>query len=286
MHNETTIISAFWGFVGLSGFGAGPRHNGRFRHNLRNRVLFLPTVGSSPETGFLFGGVVVPQFKVSDAGLDTRSSSILISAIYTVKNQVLTSVVPDIILPCEEWLLRGTYFANYFPENYWGVGPFTNDDDELLVLYTQINLEQAALRKIKSGLFSGPYLRWSKTFNMKYENTDGNRIPSPDVRGSDGSLSAGFGWMTRLDRRNSNMTPTKNHFVEFSLLGYSSWLGSTDPFTSYHVDARKCFDLSGDTHSVLALQGLVRITTGRPPFRDMSMLGGYHQSRVLPRPLS
>jgi len=51
----------------------------------RNRVLFLPAIGASPETGFLLGGVVVPQFKVGHAGLETRSSSILISGIYTIK---------------------------------------------------------------------------------------------------------------------------------------------------------------------------------------------------------
>lgn len=240
----------------------------------RNRVLLLPAIGSSPETGFLFGGVVVPQFKVGSAGNETRSSSIIISAIYTLKNQILTSVLPDIILPREEWVLNGNHFANYFPESYWGVGPYTDEDDEVLVLYTQINLEQSVLRQVEPGLFTGPYLRWSKLYNVKYEDTEGQRITRPDVRGSDGSVSAGVGWISRWDARNNNMTPTQNHYLEFSFLGNPSGLGSTDPYASYQVDARKYFDLTGNRRSVLAFQSIVRLTSGTPPFRDMSMLGG------------
>jgi len=240
----------------------------------RNRVLFLPAVGASPETGFLFGAVAVPQFKVAHAGPETRSSSILISGIYTLKNQILTSFVPDIIFPLEKWILSGNYFVNYYPENYWGVGPSTRKGDKLNVLYTQVNFEQTVLRQIKPGLFVGPYLRWSKLYHVKFENSDGDRVPAPDVRGNDGSTSAGIGFTIRWDERNSNMTPIRNHFMEFSLLANPSFPGSSDPYTSYQLDARKYFDLGKNQNSVFALQGLFRFTTGHPPFRDMSLIGG------------
>lgn len=240
----------------------------------QSRILALPAVGSMPETGFLFGGVVVPQFKTRGAGPETRSSSILFSAIYTVKNQILTSIVPEIILPREKWILSGEYYANYFPENYWGMGPFAKDEDEILALYTEINLQQAVLRQVNSGLFIGPYVRWSKILNTSYENTDGKRINPPDVTGDEGSTSVGLGWMVRWDQRNSNMTPTENHFIEFSFLGHLSWLGSTDPFTTYRFDARKYWKLQEDAGSILALQALVELKSGRPPFRHLSRIGG------------
>lgn len=239
-----------------------------------NRVLFLPAIGASPETGFLFGAVMVPQFKVGSAGPETRSSSMLISGIYTLKNQILISFVPDVIWPQEKWILNGNYFVNYFPESYWGVGAFTKKSDELTVLYTQINLEQTVLRQVQPGLFAGPYLRWSKLYHVKFEDTDGERVPAPDVPGNEGSTSAGVGFTVRLDQRNSNMMPTKNYYLEFSLLANPSWLGSTDPYTSYQLDSRKYFDLSGNGNSVLAMQALVRLTSGNPAFRDMSLIGG------------
>lgn len=91
--------------------------------NYQNKILFLPAFGSTPETDFMFGAVVVPQFKLSGAGVDTRSSGVFFSGVYTMKNQILVSLVPDIILPGEKWIINGNYFVNYFPNSYWGIGP-------------------------------------------------------------------------------------------------------------------------------------------------------------------
>ena len=79
----------------------------------KNKVFFLPALGSSPETGFIFGAVVVPQFKLGASDSETRSSSVFTSTIYTTKNQILVSILPDIILPGKSWTLNGNYFANY-----------------------------------------------------------------------------------------------------------------------------------------------------------------------------
>lgn len=251
----------------------------------KNKVLLLPAIGSSPETGFLLGGVVVPQFKVAGAGPETRSSSILISAIYTLKNQILTSILPDIILAREAWVLNGNYFANYFPESYWGIGPFTDNDDEITALYTQVNLEQNILKQVYKGIFIGPNIRWSKLYNVDFKNGDGDDIGRPNIPGATGSRAIGVGITARWDRRNSNMTPVKNHFVELSVLTNPSFLGSSHPYTSYQLDARKYYPFQGDTGSVLAFQSLIRLTSGSPSFNYYSLLGGdminrgYYQGR-------
>lgn len=239
-----------------------------------NKILFLPAIGSSPETGFLFGAVVVPQFKLGAAGPETRSSSVFTSAIYTFKNQILFSVLPDIVLPGESWTFNGNYFANYFPESYWGVGPYSSETDEVTTLYTQVNLEQNLLRQIEPGLFVGPKLRWSKLYNVSFENSDGEQITPPDVRVAGGVTTAGIGWITRWDRRNSNMTPTQNHYVQFTIMGNPEWLGSTEYYTLYELDARKYLELSGNSRTVLAMQSLVALHSGNPPFNDLATLGG------------
>jgi len=239
-----------------------------------NKILFLPALGSSPETGFMFGAVVVPQFKMKGAGIENRSSSIFFSGIYTTKNQILLSLAPDIISGDESWVFAGNHFVNYFPESYWGIGPLTRDNDELTVLYTQANVEQKVLFKVRWGLYTGPYARWSRLYNVRFEDAEGERLPAPDVRGSEGNTSFGVGWVSRWDRRNSNMTPTQNHYVELSFLGNPAWLGSTYSYTAYQLDARKYLDLSGDGRSVLAFQGLAKLISGRAPFHEMSTLGG------------
>jgi len=251
----------------------------------KNKILFLPALGSTPETGFMFGAVVVPQFKLSGAGTDTRSSSLLFSGIYTTKKQILLGLLSDINFPEERWVLNGNYFANYFPDSYWGIGPNTRNSDESTILFTEINLEQTVLKKVSPGLFSGLFVRWSKVYNLTFEDQEGNEIPAPDIQGAAGHTSSGVGWMGRWDLRNSNMTPTENHYVQLSFLVNSLILGSTALHTSYLLDARKYVDLNQNGRSVLAFQGLYRTVSGNPPVLGMSELGGdrigrgYHRGR-------
>lgn len=239
-----------------------------------NNILFLPALGSSPETGFMFGAVIVPQFKLKGTGAESRSSSIFFSGIYTTKNQILLSFLPEIIFGDEDWVLSGNYFVNYYPVSYWGIGPATANSDEVSVLYTQANIEQKVLFNMGNKLFLGPYLRWSSLYDLRFEDTDGEALPAPSVRGAEGNTSLGLGWVARWDRRNSNMTPTDNHFLEFSVLADMPWMGSTYSYTSYQIDARKYLNLSGDGQRVLAFQALAKLISGSPPFHDMSTLGG------------
>ncbi|WP_158278653.1 BamA/TamA family outer membrane protein [Rhodohalobacter mucosus] len=240
----------------------------------QDKILFLPALGSTPETGFMFGAVVVPQFKLSGSGPETRSSSLFFSGIYTTKNQVLLSLLSDIILPDEKWVFTGNYFTNYFPNSYWGIGPATGDNDEMNILFTQVHIKQTALKKVRRGLFTGPFIRWSKVFNLSFQSIDGRDIPAPNDPGAEGSVSTGVGWMIRRDLRDSNMTPTRNHFVEFSSLVNPSLFGSTNPYTSFLFDARKYIQIGRNERSVLAFQGLFRSAAGNPSFLDMSELGG------------
>lgn len=239
-----------------------------------NKILFLPAVGASPEMGFMLGGVMMPQFKMTGSGPETRSSGILFAGIYTTKNQLLLSVAPDLIFPGEQWLFNGNYFINYFPASYWGAGPDTSPEDELSILYTEINLEQAVLYQVQPSLFTGPFIRWNTVYNLTFEDPDKNRIDPPNIAGSEGSRSLGFGFIGRHDKRDSNTRPTRNHFMQMVVMNYPSWAGSTDPYMSLSVDARKYIDLKQDARSILAFQGIFRNTLGDPAFLELSNFGG------------
>ena len=245
----------------------------------QTQVLFLPALGSTPETGFMFGGVVMPQFKIGQSEEETRTSSVLFSGIYTTKNQVLVGLLADLIFPNEEWIAFGTYGGNYIPDSYWGIGPLTRNNQEMEMLYTEFNIEQTVLHQVRPSIFLGPYVEWSKRYNISFKDSQGDMIPTPEIPGADGSEKVGVGFMARSDRRNSNITPTRNHLVEFSFLIHPGWLGSTDPYNLWLLDARKYIDLGGDENSILALQGLFRFTSGDPSFFDMSTIGGGQVNR-------
>lgn len=236
--------------------------------------IVLPAISSSPETSLLMGGVLIRQFKLGTSYENTRTSTALVSAIYTLNNQMSVGVFPALFLPGESWVLEGGYAFNYFPESFWGIGRQAQDEDEVTVNSRQIFLQQSALKKVYPNIFVGPQFRWLNTYDISFEDLDGERLPTPVISGVEGYKSFGAGAVFRWDDRNRSSTPTSGKFIQFSLMANPSWLGTGDSYTSYLVDSRNYIDLTGQGRSVLALQGLMQLRTGTPPFKDMATMGG------------
>ncbi len=250
-----------------------------------NRLTILPVLGSTPETSFMFGGVAMQQFKPSGAGMDTRPSNMILSAIYTLNNQILVELNPSLILPGESWILDGRMFAYYFPDRYWGIGPETENNDEVGVEYTMFSIKQMAMKKINPSVYAGPVIRWYKNYNFTFTDDDGEEFVPVDLTGADGGKALGVGGAVRWDKRNSIMTPTENHFIELSVLLYPELVGNSFGYSQIRFDARKYVDLNLDGKSVLAFHTRFQSTGGDSPFLDLADLGGreimrgYYQGR-------
>jgi hypothetical protein len=245
----------------------------------QSSILYLPVFGSTPETGLMLGGVMVPRFKIGDAGPETRSSALFFSGIYTLNQQVMASFAADLIFPDEEWILNSQVYGTYFPDRFWGVGPTTTTDDEVKILFTELNLMQAVLKKVGSHLFAGPAIRLNTVRDITFRSLKGEKMEPPDLRGAVGSNTVGAGFIVRHDRRNSNITPTKHHYAEIALMANPGALGTDHTYVALLADARKYINFGTDGTSVLALQGLVRLTEGDPAFTELSTMGGENISR-------
>ncbi|MDX1585588.1 MAG: BamA/TamA family outer membrane protein [Balneolaceae bacterium] len=234
----------------------------------------LPAISSSPETSLLFGGVGIRQFKWGNSKEDTRFSTVLLSAIYTLNNQVSVGVQPSLFSAHENWILEGIYSYSYFPESFWGIGRNTPDEDEMKVISSQIYLQQSVLRKVYGNLFLGPQFRWNSSYDIRFDDIEGQRVASPLITGAEGFKSFGLGAIARWDDRNRSASPTKGTLLQLSVMTHPYFLSTGKSYTSYIADGRKYVDLSNNGKSVLAFQGLTQLRTGRPPFTDLAMLGG------------
>lgn len=239
-----------------------------------NRLTVLPILGSAPETSFMFGGLGMQQFKPANAGPETRPSNIILTAIYTLNNQVLVELIPDVILPGESWFLSGNMFAYYFPTDYWGIGTDTRSEDQIKIEYKMFYAKFMGLKRISDSFYAGPIVRWFENYDFVYTDIDGNPIESVGLTGHDGGSAIGLGGAIRWDKRNSIMTPTENHFFELLTTFHSQLLGTTFSYSEFQLDGRKYIDLMGNGSSVLAFQTLVQLTGGDVPFLDLSSIGG------------
>ncbi len=254
----------------------------------KSNKFILPFVSYTPETSLMAGGVVVYQFKpgrAARADIETRSSQIITSAIYTLNRQFLVEFHPNILTQNERWILDGSHYYAFFPDRYWGVGPYSRSADEMDVEYRLLQFEQAFLRKVAPNLHVGPLVRWSRLSQLKLTGPDGDPVPAERIVTEEESTLPGVGFSVRRDMRNSITWPTENYYVDVSTLYYPAMLGATHPHASWLMDARAYFDMRGDGSSVLAFQIRTRMTEGRLPFQEFSMLGGqeilrgYHQGR-------
>ena len=194
-----------------------------------------------------------------------------------------------LILADEHWVLEGDYSYRYFPQSFWGVGPFTSDDDEMKFFYRRIFLKQSLLREVLPRVFVGPHFRWFKYFRLRYEDLTGNPISPPPLTGADDFYATGMGAILRWDERNSVSTPTEGHLINVSFMTNPATYSSLDTYTTYSFDGRKYVDLWGEGISVVAFHLRSDFTAGDPPFQDMAALGGatilrgYYQGRYVDR---
>jgi len=239
-----------------------------------SRLTLLPVLGSMPETSFMFGGVAMQQFKPAGAGPETRPSNTILSAIYTLNNQVLVELVPSVILPDESWILGGSLFAYYFPTDYWGVGPDTRSEDQISIEYKMFFARFMGLKRMSDSFYSGPIVRWFKNYDFVYTDSEGQPVESVGLTGHDGGSGIGIGGAIRWDKRNRIMTPTENHFLELMVTVHPQIFGTSFSYSEFQLDGRKYIDLMGNGTSILAFHTLLKVTGGDTPFLDLSSIGG------------
>lgn len=238
------------------------------------KTFALPFASYTPETRLMFGGLLVRQFKPRGAGPDTRASQSLFSGMYTLNRQLIIEFIPNVIFPQERWILDGAYQYSFFPDNYWGVGPYTTSEDEMNVEYRRFNFQQSVLRKVGDGLYAGPRLRWSRVSRVEFTDHNDEVVPPAMIEGAEGSTLPGLGFAVRWDKRNSITFPTKNHYLELTALFYPEFLGASHPHYSWQLDGRKYLDLRNDRQSILAFHVRLRLSGGEIPFQEYAPLGG------------
>lgn len=239
-----------------------------------SRKVILPFASYTPETSLMLGGLFVLQFKPGEAGTNTRSSQLLLSGIYTLNQQTMVEFMPNIIFPDEKWLVDGRFEYSHFPVKYWGVGSQTPDAYEMELEYRSVDIRQSVLRKMGNGWYAGPQVRFAKYSDIKLADQGDQSEDGANVAGSEGSTMAGFGFSVRKDERNSIVTPTSGHYLEFSSFTYPGFTTTGYSHTSWLLDMRNYRKFRARTEPVLAFQFKSRLTTGELPFHEYSRVGG------------
>lgn len=249
----------------------------------RSKFVLSPVLVYKPATSFGFGVGGTWTFRLKDTNYKTRTSNMPISAIYTLKNQILISISSTIFTNNENYMIKGTIEYFKFPQFYYGIGNNTLRADEEQIQYQKFVFEPLLFRRIVGKFFLGAGLRYRNTWDLDYKK-DGILDTQKPI-GYKGSVSTGVQIAATFDSRDNLLNAAKGSLFEIRHAFYGTQLKSI-PFQSTKIDLRSYFKLS-QRNDVLAMQIYGYLSDKRTPFAELAVFGGdqlmrgYYQGRFL-----
>ena len=241
----------------------------------RLKIIGLPIAFYTPETNVGFGGGGQVFLLRESNKYNLRKSSILVSAIYTLNNQLLIDLNPEIYLMKGDYLLDMMYRFKIFPNSFWGIGGDTPAENEEVYNMTSHEFSVALIKRLP------PYLNFGfEYFFNDYQITEVEEdgiLDEGEVLGSEGARISGLGVVFNQDKRNNIVSPSKGNLLQLKAQFSSQNLGASSDFNRFIFDAR-IFESIGKS-SVLAFQVYSESVFGDVPFQAKAWYGGGSRAR-------
>ncbi len=238
-------------------------------------LIPLPLVFFTPETNWGFGAAAVYSFNFKADSLGSRPSQLQLGFAYTLRDQILAYLPFQLFVRNDRYKFYGELGYYRYVYEFYGIGNENLLDEGELYSVNFPRVRLNALQQVKPNLFVG--LRyWLDDYNVDELEVEGI-LASDDIRGSQGSFLSGAGVIANYDSRDRIFFPTKGHFAELVLFNNSAVFGSDFNFSKLILDA-STFRQLPNKH-ILAANFYAELTSGDPPFNQLSLLGGSKRMR-------
>ncbi|MCP4726699.1 MAG: BamA/TamA family outer membrane protein [bacterium] len=235
-----------------------------------NGFMVLPVLGSSPETGFMIGGVLQYYFRETGSNPESRPSTFTSVFVYTAKKQITSILSLDLYRKNEEFRISGGLTYNKFPNKFWGIGSDTIDENEEDYIPELIGMNLLAKKRFRPGMYLGLQYEFLKANIIDLE--DGGMLSPGIIPGSKGGIVTRLSLMFDHDLRDNIFSASRGNYYSLNFNIFDNAFGSDFNFTTVTMDLRQYFSIFDN--QVLALQGYMRALSGTPPFQMLSLLGG------------
>lgn len=231
----------------------------------------VPLAYYNPETRIAFGAGGTVNYRLGNNKEKARPSSLSIIGIYTQNKQYQISIKPEIYLNDNSLVLSAYLKNERFPQNFYGTGNGVAISVEGETYTPQITVIQFGLKKrFWKSMYAG--FQYEAKFTDIRSIQAGGLLDSSRIEGVNGGLTSGLGLSLAWDNRDSIYFPRHGKHFLVTADAYSSWLGSDYLYRSVKFDLRSYYPFPEG--QVLAVQLYMRLTSGTPPFYELSSLGG------------
>ncbi len=173
---------------------------------------------------------------------------------------------PNIWLKKNSWNFTGEYFILNFPQDTWGLGGDSQEEDKLLVGSKHIRVYQNALIRIVPNFAIGMGYALDRRYAI--DVAENQTITAMDSGKT--STSSGITFPAIFDNRRNTINPQQGFYAKLAYNLYLPGMGSDDRWASLFCDLRKYFRFSSNKTSILAFRSYYwTILSGNAPYLDM-----------------
>jgi hypothetical protein len=202
---------------------------------------------------------------------DTKVSNIYFYPYIGFGGQYGFQIQPNIWLKRNSWNFIGEYFILNYPQNTWGLGGNSQEENLTLIDYDHIRIHQNFMKGIFPNFSVGLGYAYDKHYNIKVEESGYSDVITGYMpEDKDYTVSSGITVPFMFDLRNNQLNPQNGFMASLTYSFYDPIFGSDSRWQSLFIDSRKYFRLPGVKPKILALRGYYwTIISGNPPFLDL-----------------
>jgi hypothetical protein len=232
-------------------------------------LVVVPLAMYSPETHVGLGGLMVRFFRIGDAPLESRVSSVSVIALVTTRHQAIIETLPELYWDNESNFAAARLEYQRYPDSFWGIGDSTPEDAEERYLRERLRLRLTFRRRVTGPIFAG-----LNTDFMLQRGTysDTGIFATEDIPGEQGGFTSGIGPSASYDTRDNTVSSRAGTLLQATWLGFHEVIGSRYRFWKLLTDARHFFPIG--EQSSLGLRYYGEFQAGDTPYYHLAMLGG------------
>jgi hypothetical protein len=251
------------------------------KRRLWDVMKVLPILFYMPETSLGLGAGMLFQFRMPGATVQRRMSSASLGTVYTLENQILAQLTPELRFGDDDYVLRLDLLGAKYPSRFYGISnePSERVYDTFTDCYARGELDFRARPFHRGHPFESLYLgghygaAWSEIYDARpADSRFASTFAGLDNPGERPLFASGIGPSVAWDSRDSLNWPNRGSFVDVRATTFEPWLGSDVRYRRLLVDARRYQPLWLD--HVLALRAVAQSVWGDVPFQRMPQLGG------------
>jgi hypothetical protein len=233
----------------------------------RHRLFPLPFVFYQPETSWGGGAGLLHTYRLDP---EARLSTSRLFLLYTRRHQYSGLLEAEVTTPGNRYVIVGELGGSHFPDLFYGIGNNTQIEDEEAYTLDQAQIAVELRRSFGENVQVGfsPVYRSTRIRDVEPDGA----LADGQFPGRDGGGVMAAGVVAVFDSRDDLLAPFTGVYAAARSRAYLRILGGKHRFTRHEVDARRYLTVRGG--QVLALQALVTLQTGTPPFFELATLGG------------